>query len=61
MSETAVVNDFATKFDKLNEPNQRYIIAIQQALLYAQEQEAQEKETKGKRSRRRSSKAKNDQ
>lgn len=28
--------DFNAKFNKLNESNQKYIIAIQQALLFAQ-------------------------
>lgn len=44
MDEAASVNEFTTKFNALNEPNQRYIIAIQQALLYAQEHEKSEKQ-----------------
>lgn len=44
MSEAIAANEFTTKFNALNEPNQRYIIAIQQALLYAQEHEKSEKQ-----------------
>lgn len=39
MSKTVTVNDFNAKFDKLSKRNQKYIIAIQQALMYAQENE----------------------
>lgn len=31
-----MTRDFAVKFNELNSDNQRYIIAIQQALAYAQ-------------------------
>ncbi len=31
-----LTRDFAVKFNELNSDNQRYIIAIQQALAYAQ-------------------------
>lgn len=31
--------DFMVKFNQLNETNQKYIIAIQQALAFAQESE----------------------
>ena len=44
MSKAATADEFAAKFHELTEPNQRYIIAIQQALLYSQEHEKQEKE-----------------
>ena len=44
MSEVITTNDFVAKFNELNEPNQRYIIAIQQALLYSQEHEKLEKQ-----------------
>lgn len=33
------IDDFITQFSELNEHNQKYIIAIQQALVYAQESE----------------------
>lgn len=38
MDRAVTANEFTAKFNELNEPNQRYIIAIQQALLYAQKQ-----------------------
>lgn len=39
------LKDFSTKFNELNSDNQRYIIAIQQALMFAQnnEQKSQNK------------------
>lgn len=37
MVDTVKMNNFAAKFSRLNEHNQKYIIAIQQALMYAQE------------------------
>lgn len=43
MGDTARMNDFAAKFSRLSEHNQRYIIAIQQALIYAQESEGKRK------------------
>lgn len=45
MSDVVQSNDFVTQFTRLSEHNQKYIIAIQQALMYAQEteKEAQEK------------------
>ena len=36
-------DDFTVKFGKLSEQNQTYILAIQQALLYAQAVEKEEK------------------
>ena len=33
MDRAVTANEFTAKFNELNEPNQRYIIAIQQALL----------------------------
>ncbi|MCI8281727.1 MAG: hypothetical protein HFI76_08535 [Lachnospiraceae bacterium] len=36
-------DDFTVKFGKLSEQNQKYILAIQQALLYAQAVEKEEK------------------
>ena len=52
MEDAMAVNDFSLKFGQLNEQNQKYILAIQQALLYAQDSERAEKETKGKRKKR---------
>lgn len=45
MDESTAIQDFSAKFGQLNEQNQKYIVAIQQALLYAQEAESSE-ETK---------------
>lgn len=45
MDEPMVVRDYAAKFEELTEQNQKYILAIQQALLYAQSAEKGE-ETK---------------
>ncbi len=43
-------NDFAVKFGKLNKQNQKYILGIEQAMLYAQGSEKTEKkQPKGKR------------
>lgn len=36
-------DDFTVKFGKLSEQNQKYILAIQQALLHAQAVEKEEK------------------
>ena len=44
MDRAVTANEFTAKFNELNEPNQRYIIAIQQALLFAQKQEELEKQ-----------------
>ena len=45
MIDVVQINDFVTQFTRLSEHNQKYIIAIQQALMYAQEieKEAEEK------------------
>ena len=40
------VKDFSAKFGQLTEQNQKYIVAVQQALLYAQDVEATEKTKK---------------
>ena len=45
MDESMAVQDFSTKFVQLTEQNQKYVLAIQQALLYAQDAEKSE-ETK---------------
>lgn len=45
MAESMAVQDFSTKFVQLTEQNQKYVLAIQQALLYAQDTEKGE-ETK---------------
>ncbi len=44
MSNNITINDFVTQFTGLNEHNQKYIIAIQQALMYAQENEEAKEE-----------------
>lgn len=36
MKEDKVTKDFVLKFNKLNEQNKKYIIAIQQALIFSQ-------------------------
>lgn len=36
-------NEFLNKFNELNEKNQRYILAIEQALIYAQTEERNDK------------------
>lgn len=41
------LRDFVDKFEKLNPANQRYIIAAQQALSYAQMQTAAEEQADG--------------
>ncbi len=46
MENILMVSDFSMKFDKLSEQNQKYIMAIQQALLYAQAVEKDEKAQK---------------
>lgn len=48
MNNVVTLNDFNTKFSKLSQQNKKYIIAIQQALLYAQETENAEKKDKDK-------------
>lgn len=45
MDEPMVVKDYSAKFVQLTEQNQKYVLAIQQALLYAQDAEKAE-ETK---------------
>lgn len=39
MSEEKSMKDFIEKFSELTESNQRYIVGVQQALLYAQDVE----------------------
>lgn len=43
MKNVVTLDDFTVKFGKLSEQNQKYILAIQQALLYAQAVEKEEK------------------
>lgn len=56
MRNVLLEENFNLKFCKLNKQNQRYILAIQQALLYAQEVEFEEKkkqkERKGQKTER---------
>jgi len=42
--EDTIATNFEIKFRELNEQNQKYIIAIQQALIYAQTVEKQKTE-----------------
>lgn len=49
MGDAVTMNDFVTQFTKLSEHNQKYVIAIQQALMYAQENEKQQRETECER------------
>lgn len=42
MQNTSVANDFIKKFNQLNEENQRCVLAILQALTYAQTIERKE-------------------
>lgn len=49
MDESMVVQDYSAKFGQLNEQNQKYVLAIQQALLYAQNAEKSEKTKKTKK------------
>ena len=44
MNKDKSVKDFTEKFGKLTESNKKYIVAIQQALLYAQDAERDVKE-----------------
>jgi hypothetical protein len=39
MNEEKSVKDFAAKFSMLTESNKKYVVAIQQALIYAQDVE----------------------
>lgn len=48
MENTMAVKDFTLKFKKLNAQNQKYILAIEQAMLYAQDSgEEQKREERG--------------
>ena len=50
MEKSMAADDFALKFGKLNKQNQKYILGIEQAMLYAQGSEKEErKQQKGKR------------
>lgn len=40
-------NEFLNKFNQLNEKNQRYIVAIEQALIYAQIEQKNDKKIEG--------------
>lgn len=46
MNEVIEAKDFDVKFRELNSDNQKYIIAIQQALMFAQSNEKAVQETK---------------
>ena len=46
MDNAITVDGFSEKFNQLNDQNRRYILAIQQALLFAQKNEKEEKEEK---------------
>lgn len=45
MNEDKTIKDFSVKFSKLSEINQKYIVAIQQALIFAQTVEKTANET----------------
>ena len=49
MENAVALHEFSTKFGELSDQNQKYIIAIQQALLYAQETEYAESMNKNKK------------
>ena len=49
MDESMAVQDYSAKFGQLNEQNQKYVLAIQQALLYAQDTEKGEETEKTKK------------
>ena len=42
MDESMAVKDYSAKFVQLTEQNQKYVMAIQQALVYAQGAETEE-------------------
>lgn len=48
MDNAVTLHEFNAKFSELSDQNQKYIIAIQQALLYAQETEHTESMNKDK-------------
>lgn len=52
MDNAISADNFSEKFSRLNEQNRRYIFAIQQALLFAQDAEKTEKEKVAKRNRK---------
>ena len=43
MNEEREIKECTAKFKKLTEPNQRYVVAIQQALIFAQDVEKKTK------------------
>lgn len=47
MDNTMAVKDFTMKFKKLNKQNQKYILAIEQAMLYSQDSGDVEKDGNG--------------
>lgn len=49
MESTMAVKDFNLKFKKLNKQNQKYILAIEQAMLYAQDSGEEQKQEQGER------------
>lgn len=44
MDNAMAVKDFSLKFKKLNKQNQKYILAIEQAMLFAQDAEEREEQ-----------------
>lgn len=46
MENTTTATEFSKKFSKLSEQNQKYIVGIQEALLYAQDSDQTEKSKK---------------
>jgi len=47
MENTMAVKDFTLKFKKLNKQNQKYILAIEQAMLFAQDSGNEEQQENG--------------
>lgn len=44
MENTMAVKDFTLKFTKLNKKNQKYILAIEQAMLFAQDPDGEKEQ-----------------
>lgn len=44
MENAMAVNDFTVKFKKLNKKNQKYILAIEQAMLFAQDPDGEKEQ-----------------
>lgn len=49
MDNAVAVKDFSLKFKKLNKQNQKYILAIEQAMLFAQDAEEREEQKRKRR------------